>query len=402
MRKKFFRAAVLIVCSFLFAGIFPAAAEASEPKLRLITFDEALALARKDSSEHLALQEQIDAIMEKQDELEEDLRDLKQYKIYNKQFTEEDLNKMKNEMHELAFSVLADDGTINQQDVDAIENALDDMDRNMESLKLGQQMIPVTREISLRNALKDEANALLDIELMEATLVLDEENVRRVTLKNEYGLASSAEVREAEQTLAQNQKNLEALNIQLENYSQAINEVLQLSPYEKIRVTYIRTLSNPPANIEVFLTERLLETPSLKQKEIETAIKKAELDYRDSENKRRGIKLDKDKIDTLKVEYDKLAREYEDRRIALEAAIRANFSDLEALLKKEETLTVELEKANDTYETALIRLNAGQVTQYDADLARLGIKQKEIEIEKNKNDYWTLKFMFDNPFLLVA
>ena len=287
------------------------------------------------------------------------------------------------------------------------------IDKQIDSLKLNQDMVKISTEVSLRNILVNIENYGLDIGLLEETIVQNEANVVRVGLRRQYGMASDNDLRAAEQALAQNQANLDALLISLENEKINLNKILQLPLTQASVVDYERAAENPPEDLEKYIKDKLKKDPSVKQKQNTLDMKKRE--YDDYIEQQRLIRLqiyygllkpeeappvDPMREISLKSEYDKAKRELDDAKKAMETAIRANCNNLEQIRQRQVSLLVDLEKANDSYETATAHLQAGFATQYDVDNALLAISNTNVSIQKNLNSYWTLRFLFNHPFLL--
>jgi len=243
----------------------------------------------------------------------------------------------------------------------------------------------------------------MDAEIAEASAAHNAESLRRVALRSKFGLASANDVRSAEQTLAQSLNNLESLRISIENERNSLRKILRL-PLEDERiidVEYEFELSGLPEDTEEYVADRLLNEPTMRQKQFNVDIKKAEHD--DYMKQNRDFKKEDEVIkqtDVLKRELDKAVREQNDARVSLEAAMRSNLSRIEQSEKRSEALLVDLQKAEDLRDVLTARFKAGFVTKFDADGAALSVLQNEISIQKNINNIYLLGFMQANPFLL--
>lgn len=345
----------------LMASVLPSIrVYAAESEPNVITYKEAVKMTTKKLSDLIALEDNIDALKDQRDDIQR----------------QKDATRLSRETYMQIISM---------------ENSIKSLDKQIDYVKLNQDMLKISKEMSLRNTLVNIANAEWDIKLLEATITLNEENVRRVGLKKQYGLASDNDLRAVEQTLEQNIANLETQRITLANERQSLNQLLQQPLTANIVVQYERTFTDPPTDIDAYIKNKGKNEPTMKQKQINVDLKKSDKDNN----------TDPSQKTTLENEYDKAVRERDDAKKSLEAAIRTNYNNLDQLMKREASLQIDLEKAHDNYRTAQANLNAGLATQYDVDSVTLSILSNEIAIEKNYNSVWTLQFGLANPFLLA-
>jgi hypothetical protein len=239
---------------------------------------------------------------------------------------------------------------------------------------------------------------------MEAVIQLNEENLRRTALRHEFGRVSGNELRSAEQTLLQSQMNREALEMNRAMEVRALNRILQKDPEAAVTVSFEREFSPVPEDLSQYITSKVgnepvvtrrrLATngtePSIVQRQLTLATKKIEQDANEDENRQQSFDN----------EFDKALRDLNDARRAMDSAIRTGHQNMEQLLKRQEALLIDLEKAENQWHNINAHLNRGMVTQFEADQAALAILNIEISIEKNWNQLWLLDFMFQHPFLL--
>jgi outer membrane protein TolC len=137
-----------------------------------------------------------------------------------------------------------------------------------------------------------------------------------------------------------------------------------------------------------------LSAPTIKQKQINADIKKANMDFNTKHTKDESKKL------TLQSEHGQALRELNDAKRSLEAAIRQTAQQMEQLAKRGESLLLDAEKATDQRNAIQAHFNAGLVTAYELSQVALAITNAEIAVEKNKNQQWLLESAMAFPFLL--
>jgi len=86
---------------------------------------------------------------------------------------------------------------------------------------------------------------------------------------------------------------------------------------------------------------------------------------------------------------------------ATETAIRNQYNNLQALNRQNDSLNIELLRANERLEVVRLNQRAGRATPYDISRAELAILQIEVSLQRNFNNAWNAQFAFENPFLLV-
>jgi hypothetical protein len=364
---------LLLICFILLIPVFTV--YGSQEPLKL-SYNDALFLALYDLSSIATLDENAKLMQEQLDDLQKLLRDTRRNPAEPNLLTDLLVQMM----------IIPPQPTVAQ-----LRHAISNLERQMESLELNRRIINTGIEMSLRNALVNIANLELDINLLEATIELNEENLRRTTLRRQFGLASDNDQRVAEQTLTQNRTNLETLLITLANEKQSLSKILQLPLEQVVTVEWERRFVQIPDNLQGYIEVQTAASPVIKQREIAIEIRKANLDINEDDSKKLS----------LQNEYDQALRELNDAKLALEAAIRLSNQNKNQLLTREEALKIDAEKAADQERTLQAHLNLGFITQFEIDQIRLSILNTEIQLEKNLNQLWVLQFAYLNPFLLA-
>jgi hypothetical protein len=367
---------LLISISFFFPPVAVRAQwEQNEPAMQSYTYEEALSMALKDLSGLLTLDENLKLMKEQLDDLKKQQRELQRIP----------------ELTPLERMILQMDPEPKPTAREQLRNAISNLERQMESLELNRVLIQAGTELSLRNILVTLANLEMDKTLIESTLALNEENLRRVTVRREFGLASDNDLRAAEQVLEQTKMNIGAMLITQTNETQNLSKLLQLPLEDEVMVEWERDLIGFPEDLTVFIQNQTAGAPTIKQKELNYTTKKASRDL---------YKNDDDRKLALQSEYNQALRELNDAKHSLEAVIRTSNQNAEQLRQRDEALRMDLEKATNQKETVRAHLNAGLVTLYELEQAALAILNAETAIEKNMNQLWLLQFSFMHPYLM--
>jgi outer membrane protein TolC len=274
----------------------------------------------------------------------------------------------------------------------------------MESMRLSQQMTRVSTEMALRRALVNLANLEFDIKALDATISLNEESLRRVTLRHQFGRASDSDLRAAEQTLRQSRMNREALTINRSIERQALNRILQKPPDADTEVVYIRGFMEPAEDLASYIADKIGAEPVVRPHRLimngsEPSIQQRQLTLETKRIERDGNE-DDDRKTHFDNEFNKALRELNDARRSMEAHLRAGSQNIDQLQKRQDTLAVDLEKAENQWQNTIAHLDRGLVTPYEVDQAALAVLNIEVAIEKNLNQLWLLEYTFLHPFLM--
>ena len=85
----------------------------------------------------------------------------------------------------------------------------------------------------------------------------------------------------------------------------------------------------------------------------------------------------------------------------MEVALRQGFNRLEQLIAQSEALRLEYDAAQDALYAVQINFNLGRVIHHDVEQAIFTAFRVEQNIEILLYQKWALKFMLENPSLLV-
>lgn len=285
-------------------------------------------------------------------------------------------------------------GTHNRYEILQLDRQIGDLSANINSMRISQEMARISTEFSMRNTMTTIANTQLDIQLLESTLEHDRTNLHIAQLRFDAGLISESDLRALDLNVQQRESNLAALQVTLATEQQSLNRILQRSLTGYYYVYHNRELIELPANMDNHIRNTVGRQPNVRQRYIARGRARAVLNLGDAPF---GSPARQER----ERNYNQATREYNEARRNVESALRNQYNTLTMLLQQNESLAIDLQRANERLETVTLNYQAGLATPFDVEAARLGILNAELSIERNLNTFWNAQFMFEHPFLLL-
>lgn len=353
----------------------------------VLTFEEALVMAEKNSSALKNLDDSVEYL----DEMRDDLGDLiwsldQQESMYRSNLF--DLSQKTND-------VLAAQLALQNNIESTIEAA-----RNIKNVEIQKSMVSVNEEMvkdGIELALKSYVNNIKatnnQIELLEESIALGAENIENMELKHELGYESDYNLQTAKTTQKNNENNLEVLKLNLASQKQALKTLLGLEASQDVYVQSDVTFNAlADVNLEKYVTSKRETDPSIKT--LKNDVFLAEYTERtnaayDSESE---IKV-RNALNTAK-------RNLSDSQDTLEKNIRTTYNQIKQLEENNKTLLNSVEQAKADYNSVVTSYKSGMATKYQVKQAKLGILSAEKNVEDNAMNYDLLTFTFDRPYLL--
>ncbi len=283
-------------------------------------------------------------------------------------------------------------------DTDALTNWLitvRSMEVNAVILKLNEEILKTTSEFLLVSAITTLKTTEMDIQLLEQNISLMQKNYSNLQLKKDVGMASESDVKKARQDLDKAKANMATLQLAIKNQRITLNKVIGYNTEDIVEVDMTPKIEplNKLTNSEIW--GRITDDPSVKIKEEEYKLAKYKLEQETST----AANPDTNRIKTQN-EVNKAGRDLTDTKNTMEKAMEAAQVKLETIIENNGILQLDLQKAKDAYNTALINFKAGLITQYEVDAAKSAVLKNEIEIAKNVYNYNLINFTIKRPFLL--
>ena len=272
--------------------------------------------------------------------------------------------------------------------------------RNMKKLdvtssltSVNEQLVKDGIEITLISQINAIKGSEIQLQLLEQSIALGEENLENLRLKNELGYASDVELKKAELKQEEDEKNRTLLEESLKNQKEILNNTLGLDANEKVYVIYdARVKDYDGFNVETFISKQKITAPSIKvlQGNVDIAEYAQRTNTALVNESKKGVRND----------YNTAARALEDGRDTLEKNIRSTYHNIQQLALKDKQLKLDVEQAVTDYNSAVSSYNAGMATEFQVKQARLGVLNAEKAVEDNKLNYIMLTETFEKPYLI--
>jgi len=273
-----------------------------------------------------------------------------------------------------------------------LNKAYRQLERQMEVLNLGQQQSKLVIENTLRSLIITVIELETRIEAMEAELVLTEENLRRVTVRHQFGRASVNELRNAQQALLLAQMDLAQHKTSLYSAHNSLNHLLgqPLSQYTVIE--FEATLLHENFDLSDHIRRAIPSTPTISQ---------LQLDVDWANEARRAYRgNNRDTQRELREAYERTVLTRNQAMRTMEAALRRANNELTNLQTTMEVRQLELYRAIQRLEAAETNLSLGTITRHEVEQAKLAVFHAEQAIASTLNQKWMLIFRIENPSLL--
>jgi len=274
-----------------------------------------------------------------------------------------------------------------------------EIERQIEIFYLEINMIELRAELTIRNAISDIAIAEIDIEIMEAAIILAYQNLQRLTILHQHGRVSANELRQAENLLNQKQMSLENLQLIMTIELEGLNHILGQPPYQLTVVEFERTQPELPEDLTHHISQTVRQAPSIRQMQINTDRYDDEVTIH-MDRCNYAPRRDCEAYIVLREAYERVALDQRLAERAMEAALRTAYNELLQLQIQEEAARLALTHAIEDYEIARINHNFGRVTRFDIEIALNAVFIEAQAIERILYRQWLLEFILTNPVLL--
>ncbi|MCL2456625.1 MAG: TolC family protein [Defluviitaleaceae bacterium] len=316
----------------------------------------------------------------------------------------------------------------NWRDTEFVDDFRDDMVRNLnqierqiKSLRLNQKVISVSMESALRNILVgiDELEAA--IFAMRENLELMEKNILRMTVAHRVGMISANDLNAMRHGFSQAQSQSLELDRNLNSLLQNLNQMLGLPIETEILIEYEREVPEIPEDFDKHIADAVENSPSIRQLQFDIDFARAQrrantgndADIQISAAQRTrafGPHADSENDDVKKIRERAALQEAVERAITareqakrtLSTMLRQNYDNLNALHAQEEILLGALEQAQSALAAAEANFTAGRVTQFDVEQTKLAVANAARAVESLTNRKWILGFEIENPVLSGA
>ncbi|MCL1884981.1 MAG: TolC family protein [Defluviitaleaceae bacterium] len=316
--------------------------------------------------------------------------------------------------------------------IDGVRSAVDVIERQMQNLRITQEIIEISLENGLRSILLILADMDSAMELLELSMELGNENLRRMNVMYSVGLISSHELRGVEHAISQNEVQHDALIHGRETVVRSLNQMLGLPLDTQTVIELERGIPEIPEDeyFDDYLMELILQSPTIRQLQyVVDDAKRVRRDYiadsdtitaergtgnirisdRDRNRAMQAAAGSEENIEQIMALRNRIAiQEAVERAIAerdqairtMEAAIRQAYRELDSHNVQLAARERELARAIASLGVAEANLSAGRVTPFDVAQAEMAVINIELAIEGIFNQICFLLFTIENPSLL--
>lgn len=290
-------------------------------------------------------------------------------------------------------------GTITTPYVEGLR-AMSRLDFAAMNAPLQTQLSAAAAELALRNSILEIEKAQMDMLLLEENIRLAKFNLENnLELRFELGLVSELEVREAKRSLEQLQSQRDATRLTIVSGKEGLAQLLGYRANEDVSVDFRATFAVDDISVES-LIRGIGKDPTIVMKEREYLQAQYEHETSTSTYDKFVANQRQENISDKWIAMESARRTWEDAKVDMEKNIRSTYNNIKSLEENHKSLRIALDKARDMYATAIVNLEAGLITRYEADMARMGILKAEIDIEKNVHLLDSLRFMIERPYML--
>lgn len=363
--------------------------DVTDEETDILSYDDALELAKKKSSQLKQIDDSIDYLDELRDDLGDSYHTLDEYSVVLNTYG------LGSEYDSTSFSTASQQLQLRVQS--NIESTID-VARNIKSVDLQRSSVPLneeivnnTIEISLIGYLTAIQNYQMNIQLLEENIKLQEENIENMRLKNELGMESDYNLKSAETELKTNKASLEQLKLSLENQKQNLKTFL--GNENDVFVDFDTDFNAlKDVALESYIIKKTQADPSIKllKNDVETAQYKVRTNSGYQSESHISVYND------LKTAQRALS----DAQDKMEKNIRNTYNSIKQLEENNKALLEKVEQAKRDYNTVAISYRAERATIYQVNQAKLAILSAEQAVQQNILDYKTLVFTFEHPYLI--
>jgi len=285
------------------------------------------------------------------------------------------------------------------QEYSTTRSLLDEATRTMreldESITYQLFIIRLQQEqsrLGLENTVRLHIFAVVELEdsiqTLETALAITRENLRRVTVRHNLGLASAGELRRAQQAVTLEELTISQRRTSLENALNSLNLLLNQPLYQNTVVVFER---GEVGDLGEYIYE-IPNTPQIRQ--LQRYVDEAHADVRAFRGSDREARA------AVQEAYRRAVERRENAIHTMEAAFRRtlnDFANLQTLLDANE---LEVYAARLALDTAQTNLSLGRVTRHEVEQAKVAIFRLTQARESIYNQKWLMAFRLQNPALL--
>lgn len=283
-------------------------------------------------------------------------------------------------------------------------------ERQIRNAEYQQEIVRLSRENSLRNALSQIAGIERNIVRTEASLEIMDESLRRTEVLHVHGRISRQSLESARQGLQNARNELRSYELQLQTEKGNLNRLLGKTPTQNTVVVFEIGVRIEISDFEAHMYESIQNAPSIRQLEIvvermaeQVRIEEARVGEIIREMpwlERHQIERLSEELSTRRIAHERAKLVYEQAKASMETQLRQSWRSFENLRNQEASAVSALEAASSNLETVLAEHGLGRNTPLDIMRAEFSVLTARQRVETVMMQLWMLEFVFLNPVLL--
>jgi len=297
---------------------------------------------------------------------------------------------------------------------EAARRAIRSIDMTIGTAPTNIQIMETTSRFLVLSTLNTIRSNEMDLILLRETVALQTVALSHAELRNSLGVASDADVTSARQDLESSRAMMRTLEIGLSSQRASLNYILGLPSDADIYVEReiqleAGDISDRVRNIHYYADRQIVTDPSIAV--LRRQLADAQVNYDMAENWLQnthptppGMPFNPQTNPTDRASMlnalNSASRELRDSIDSMRENILQAYNQLRQLEERRATLLIDLRRAHDIYDNAVVSLAAGVITEHEVNSARLAILNAEAAIIENALAYEIRSFAFDSPFLL--
>ncbi|MCL2015150.1 MAG: TolC family protein [Defluviitaleaceae bacterium] len=253
--------------------------------------------------------------------------------------------------------------------------------------------IAASTELALRNHIANIARQESQIANLTLNLDINERMLEQTLLRHQHGMASTAEITDAELALEQTHLNLATLQLQLANERQSLNRLIHHTITQNTQIIY-DVHDIPPITAEM-RTDRLISRqtnsyPTVQHWQDQVEVRRFEWQRQ----------LNDPRVDNaqMRLQLDLAHIELNMAETLAELGIRNLFAEWDRLLEQENSLQMALAQAQSDYADMQERFAAGLVTEIQVEMLALAVTMRETELALHDYNFWIARFRIEHPY----
>ncbi len=339
-----------------------------EQPARVVTYDEAIEMAIKNTSSLAAIVEAIDYMEKSKESLFSSL--------------------------ESFFPYSGRDMTV-ETSIGTLLSSVGNIDGNAKSYTYQKQMLEETAELIVKNYFNTIKTSESSLELAKESLELKKQEYEQLVMKNDLGMISDNDLTTAKNELDTMEKNVDMASLAIDSLYSSLAKAIGLKEGTHIELDY--SLEYEPltmtTGIDAYINVKASTDPSVLSA-------KAAVDAADFQRKISTYETEPYSYLSKKNAVNSADRNYGDTVKNLRLNISNAYNSIMQLESKQDNLNTALNDAQLTYNTAKINYEVGNITELAYKQAELAVKSAENDILSNISNHDMLIFQFNHPYML--